>query len=177
MLLSEQEKEIQLTKSADIIWNPFAVDCNDRKILTRLHQMMKEQSDDYFLEKVGMLTSGIIDYLDAIAMTIPYPLDYSVDLDCQSLYKLFDVKIDFQSEDYRENLLNYIKIRHQICRSRLFIFVALKTFFTAQQLEELYEDLKYEKICLLDIENVQKSVLSCEKTILLDKDCCLIELN
>lgn len=176
-VFSEREKEIQLNKSADIIWNPFCVDCNDRKVITKLYQAMKEQSDEMLSEKISEITMGILDYLEQMEGMIPYPLDYSADLDCIGLFKLMDVKMDYKEDGYYDNFVNYIKTIHRICGIGLFIFVSLKSYFTEGQLEEIYKDLMYEKVYILDIENVQKNILSCEKTILLDRDCCIIEMN
>ncbi|MBO6147963.1 MAG: type II-A CRISPR-associated protein Csn2 [Lachnospiraceae bacterium] len=176
-LLFEQDRQISLSKNAEIIRDPFSLECNNKKILSKLYRLMQEQSDDIFIEKIGSITSHIVDYLDGIAASIPYPLEYSLNLDTIGLFKLFDVKIDCYPEDCRENLLNYIKIVHRICGIRFFLCIALKSYFTKEQLEELYADLRYEEICLLDIENVQKSVLPCEKVFLLDRDCCIIEMD
>ena len=48
---------------------------------------------------------------------------------------------------------------------------------TREQYQLLYDTIKYEEVCLLDISNAHEYSIDDEKGYIIDKDLCIIELN
>ena len=76
-----------------------------------------------------------------------------------------------------ERLAEYLKLLHQLCKIQVIIFVNLKTYFSQDELEELYKFAFYEKLFLVLIENREKPKLKEEKVCIIDADGCIINLE
>ena len=104
------------------------------------------------------------------------PLTFDENSDTGDLFKAFDVRIDDESENLVESILQYFLVMSQMANIRLFVFVNLKNYINPEELSKLYQALFYEKIFLLDIEAEQRYSLDEEKAIIIDKDKCVIEI-
>ena len=176
ILVVDGEKELNLARHADVILSPYMINCNDRRLLTRLYQDLTTKSKEVLVQDTAEIVGDIVGYMDKVVALVPYSIDYSLDPDIQGLFKLVDVKFNYREDDLIEQVISYIRLMHQVCGRFLFIFVGLRTYLNEEHMRSLYEDIKYEKIMLLDIENVQKSSIGIEKTFILDRDCCIIEI-
>lgn len=175
-ILSECEKILSISRELECIFNPFALDCNDKKVIHKLYQELKEQAEENLLLETTEINREIILYLQKLLVQVPYALNYEVDLELPALLKIYDVKVDSIGTGMLEKLVEYMKVLNQICHMRIFVFVGLKQYLTREELEKLYEFVFYEKIILCIVEAVQTPRINGEKNWLLDKDLCIIEL-
>lgn len=175
-ILSDCEKIKNISKEVECVFNPFSLDCNNKKVITRLYQELKAQSDCVLQEETAKLNCDIIDYLERLIMTVPYNLKFNCDMDISAIMKMYNVEIENQADSMLENIVEYIKVVSQICGTRTFVFVDLKHFLTYEELEKLYETVFYEKINLIIIEPVHTDKLKGEKCWIIDKDLCIIEI-
>ena len=67
IILSEGEKTLSLSKYAEIIWNPFSVDINNKKILGKLYHELKDISSEEQYREICELNSEIVRYLDNLS--------------------------------------------------------------------------------------------------------------
>ena len=174
-ILSKQDKIVNITKEAECIFNPFSLDCNDKKIINKLYQELKEQADSVLFTEGNELNRYIINYLDKLFMQVPYALDYNIDFDISAILKAYSVKIESYCENLLEQIVEYIKIMNRICNTHVFIFVDLKRYLSEQELLHLYEFVFYEKIFLIIFEGKQSKPIFGEKYWILDEDLCIIE--
>lgn len=175
-ILSDCEKVKNISKEIECILNPFALDCNSKKIISRLYQELKEQAGGVLQEETVKLNCGIIEYLEQLIMTVPYGLKFNCDMDVQSLIKMYGVEIDNQAEGLLENLVEYLKVSEQICGIRTFVMIDIKHYLTGGELKRLYEFAAYQKINLIIIEPVHTGKYDEEKCWIIDKDLCIINL-
>ena len=66
-IFSEGDKILSLEKQAEIIWNPFSIDMNNKKILGKLYHELQTISLEESYDAIGNLNAEIIRYLDAIS--------------------------------------------------------------------------------------------------------------
>ena len=175
-VLSENDKIKNLSKEMEVIFNPFSLDCNSKKIISRLYQEMKAQSDNILQEETAELNGIIMRFLDKVIMTVPYAVKYNCDMDILNVFKMYDVEIDIQTETLLESIIEYIKTVSGICQIDTFVFIDLKRYLTTEELKQLYEFAFYNKINILIIEPVHSEECVGEKCWILDKDLCIIEL-
>lgn len=175
-ILSDGEKLKNISKDVECIFNPFLLDCNNKKIITRLYQELKTQSDNILQEETAKLNCDIIGYLEKLVMTVPYNLKFNCDMDIAAILKMYGVEIDNQADSVLENIVAYMKIVSQICGIKTFVAVDIKHYLTSEELLELYEAMFYEKINLIIIEPVHTDKLDNEKCWIIDKDLCIIDL-
>lgn len=174
-LLVEDEKSFDISKKCEIILEPFSIDLNSRKIISKLFQEIEERADEEFYEEGLMLHSQISAYLEQLLEKLPYPTEYSSAWDLSNVLKMYGVRLSEDCEDQFDKLCSYIKLLSQICGTEIFILVNMKPFFTEKQISELYKMASYGKIHLVLIEfNAGSHRYSEEDTYILDSDGCII---
>lgn len=175
-ILSEQEKIKNISKEAECIFNPFSLDCNNRKVIGKLYQELREQADSVLIEKSAALNSSIVDYIDALLLQVPYALEYKADLDITGLLRLYDVKVGSSGESLLDSIVDYLRIMKQVCGIVVYVFVGLKQYLAEDELRKLYEFAFYEKIQLIIMESSHSRYIDGEKCWIFDKDMCIIEV-
>lgn len=175
-ILSECEKIKNISKEMDCIINPFSLDCNNKKIVTRLYQELKIQADNVLQEETSQLNANIIEFLDRLLLTVPYNTTYEFDMDMANLLKIYSVGIEAKGEKLIDIIVEYLKVMSQLCNIQIFVFVDLKHYLSTEELRQLYQELFYIKIYLIVIEPSQTERLENEKSWIIDKDLCIIEI-
>lgn len=175
-VLSNEEKEIKLSKKVEIILDFYSLDINNKKIITKVYNKLKEISteEDMYVE-TGKINSEIVRYVDKIVDISDYPLEFSIDIDIVDLFKMANVKFlkDYTSE--LDRICDYISVVNEITGKDIFIFVNFRDFFELEELEEFYKFAAYKKIFLIMLENEANNVCNeFEKVFVLDKDLCEI---
>ena len=174
LILSDGEKSLSLEKHAEIIWNPFFVDLNNKKILGKLYHELKEISLEEQYEEIGKMNQVIVKYLDHLSMKTPYPICFDTELEVIDLYKIYGIQFENRGLSLLEKVTEYLKIMASLGGVHLVIFLNLKDYFAENQIKELYKIAFYYKINLLLVEAHQNPKLESERCHLLDKDLCLI---
>lgn len=175
-ILSEKEKRLKISKEMDCIFNPFSLNCNDRRVLNQLYQEIKEQADSFYQEESARLNVTINSFLEHLLVQMPFALKYDINFDIIGLSKLYHVEIDCGGESLLERIMDYLRVMSKICNVTSYVFVGLKQYLLEEELDQLYKFVFYEKIHLLIIETSQMPLLSVEKGWILDKDLCIIGL-
>ena len=176
-VLSEKEETISFAKSVDMIMNPFALDCNSPKVLKAIYQRLEKEADEESGELLQQFQTSAICMLDHFVEDGWYPLTYDLDINLGAVFKMYNLRLDFQEVCLAEKIVNYVKVMHQICGIRAFLFVGLKQLFSKEELQLIYHDILYEEVWLIDFEGCFKPPLEAEHNMILDADLCAIELN
>lgn len=176
IFITDGDKSISLNKDVNMIFNPFSLDVNERKILTKIMGEMQVIGETELYLEMTELNATIITFLDEINQRIPYPLTYSLNLDVQQILKSYAVKIDMQSESLSGRIVNYMRLGHQILGVRLFVFLHLRDYLSRDDLEKMYEMVAYEQISVLLLESRVADKLPQERWWIIDADNCIIEI-
>lgn len=62
-ILSEQDKIFSIEKSSMFLDNPLMVNCNEKRILTRLYKELSEQANTLMYEEYTQINSYIVSFL------------------------------------------------------------------------------------------------------------------
>lgn len=176
-ILSQDEKIKDISKEVEYIFNPFAVECNNKRVLSKLYSELQELVNMNLLQELTEVNQELVNFLDEVIHQVPYPLEFELDLNFQSLLKLYQVKVDIGAGDLLERIIEYLKVMHRICNVRIYAFVGLKQYLQEQEFRQLYEFAAYEKLFLIMLEGRESFRLNSEKYWILDKDLCIIEPN
>ena len=164
----------KLHKYCDIIMNPFSIDFNNKKIISRLYQQLKEIGDD-FIEQQTVINSSVIQFLEMLLERIPYSnLTYKIDFDLEQLFKLYGVKIENETETVLDGLIEYIKILSQMMFVPILFLVNIKSYLSKEEVLELYKMARYHKVHLVLLESIEREIIDFEQLFIIDKDLCLI---
>ena len=174
-VLSDNDKELDLSKCVEIIGNPFAVDINNRKILGKLYAELDELSGkEQMFEKTMRLTATVHEYILDLEQETNYILQFDNELEISALLKALGVRYEVIEDSFFERIVRYIKIAADVLKTKLFVFVNIRSFLSDIQMMELVKEISYQNIKVLFIENQDRDCLEGGFRYIIDKDGCEI---
>jgi len=175
-LLSENEDEIDISKNVELVIDYFALEFNQKKILTKVYNYLKtvSQQDNNYL-KTNELQIEIFQYLEELISFSEYPLVHSAEVDIISIFKAAEIKLETNHETILEKLIEYINIVQEFCGISCIVFVNLKSYLTEEELKQLYTHASYKKVHIILLEGrLYNRIPDLEKIFILDEDLCEI---
>ena len=166
-VLSENDEVLKKKDKLACIVNPLAISLNERKLLSKLGELLKKEilSTELLIEG-NRIISDLESYVINIVQGVEWGLIYSDKMDIQSLLKLADIRFDD------------MKVSCELLHVKCFVFVHLLSYLTEYEVEKFYEYVHYQKICVLLMENRQPDMVKkYSETIIIDKDSCEIHLD
>lgn len=176
-VLSDDFGEKHIDKELECIINPFSIEYSDKKILNALYKEIKEIANEKLQQDYLTLNGAIVSLLDKTIQDLPYSIDFELAPDINGLFKMYDLKIVSDSESLIERLIEYLRLKNQLCGISIFVLVSLKQYFSKEAIKELYKFAFLQKISLILIEPSDGEVILEEKKIIIDKDLCLITVG
>ncbi len=174
-VLSEKDKELDFGKKADIIFNPFAVDVNSRKILNKLYfELVNLSNGEQMYLKTVELLRYLQEYMLDLEQCTEYILEFDQETDISALLKAVSIRYETKDMDFQERLIQYIKILTAMVGVKVFIFVNLRSYLTDYQMQEVIKEMKYQDVKGLFIESQQRGCMEGVKQYIIDVDRCEI---
>lgn len=174
-VLSEDIEEINLSKAAEIVIDPFNIDVNNNRILKRLYSELSQLA---YNENFYMMTNDLFAVLDKYCLDLeqgsPYMLKAEDKTDITAIFKSIGLKLEDISENIAERLSYYIKIMAELMEKRLMIFVNIRSYINADEFEQLIAAAQHNDIGILFIENMQRGFSKNCDWYIIDKDGCEI---
>lgn len=172
-----QNDEIQpFSKCVEIITDILGIDCNEKKLLSRLYQEMEGLALENLISESTGLKSAILCYLEKMCGQVPYHLEYQQEFLPSKIMKMADLKFRSEAGSILEKIIEYLDIASKVQSESIRIFVNLKMFLEEDALQNLYEYAFYNKIALVLIEGVTGKANSMEQITIIDVDKCIIRL-
>lgn len=174
-ILSDCDEIQKIDKKCDILLNPFLIDENSKKILSKLYAEIKEIVFEN-QEKWFKLNSHVLGFIDNIAEQVLYEnIVYDNEADIESILKAYNFKFSTNESIY-EKLMDFIKIGARLLNLDILFLIHFKDYFTDDELLEIYKIACYNKIHLIMIESYEhkKSTMINEKVYIVDSDLCTI---
>lgn len=174
-ILSETEKELDFEKNVEMVMNPLELDCNDKKILTKLYTQLEEIAiGEKMHERTQSFFQEMQNYMLQLDQESEYILDVSYDIDVANFLKAMKLKLEMTGETFLEKIATYMKLVHHLLKKKLMIFVHLRSYLTEVELIQLLELAKYLNVSILLIESSQKSLIKGNGLCIIDADRCEI---
>lgn len=159
-----------------VISNNAKLDYQMGFLVTSLYKELSNVAQEQLVKEEAEINQKIIEFLDKLNDFSTYNLSTDYDLDLVGIFKLYNLKICSDSDNYVEMFIDYLRIVSTICKISVFVILNLKQYFESAELEEIYKICFYEKIILINIEGYQSEPISGDKYYILDKDLCIIEV-
>ena len=173
--LFEGNKKISMVKYAEIVSDPVALNINNRKVLGKLYQELKEISSEEQFLAIKEINTQVVGYLDELCLKVPYPISFRSEVDIHEIFKAYGVELELTTGSLIEKLIAYMEVMKKLCHTSLLVFVNLKCFLNEGQLLELYKAAFYCKMNVLLVENTQRMGLDGESNTILDAENCVIQ--
>lgn len=174
---SSDGKIIEGAKYGAIISDVFHFDLNDKKITSLLHKKLEASALGENIALFNELASKTICFLQELAYSVPFSLDYSEPQPIDYL-KAAGVKLENNYETLEEKIVCYINALIELKGCDYFIFVNLKSALNDEKLSQIYEHCQREQVGLLLIESGKnRPLLKNERAIIITEDLCEILEN
>lgn len=175
-VLSDNEKELDIRKNIELIFHPFTIDLNDKRILGKLYVELEQLAhSEQFFVRTQEMTQYILEYVLELEQRTDYILQTENELDLTMLLKSLSVKYEIMEESYLEKLVQYIKITSQLLKKKLYVFVNIRSYLTDEKMNLLIKEMMYQEIHILFIENQERSCLEGGIRYIIDADGCEIQ--
>lgn len=174
-VLSHNNKIVEISNCMEIILNPFNVQINSKRILTKLYTDLNKlaQSEEMYLQ-TRQIIQTLMEYLLELEQKSDYILTIEQEIDLMLMFKAFGIKHEIIEENYFENLMRYIKIVSGVLGIKVMIFVNVRSYLDNEQMELLLKEAAYQEIQILLIENQKRTCLKETFCYIIDNDKCEI---
>ena len=174
-LLSEEEKELKMSKTCQFLLEPFTLDLNSKRILTVLYRKLGEAGEGYLEQKNHVLSESLSLIDQCIVSSGIQNLTCNTDFSWNDLFKLLDVKIDSQYENLLDKMISYLKILADLRDVRLLILLNFVSFFEKEEIKEIIRMARYLNVTVLFVEKTEPACwYDTESRYIIDKDNCII---
>lgn len=175
-VLAEAKKTLSMAKNACIVTNPLIVNCEDRRIMNQLYKNLSDHVAKEHFEKFAEVNQHIIGFVDYVINTSEYNLVTDTDFVVANLLKYCNVHISTEYENFAEKFIDYLRANKTICKLDVVFGINLKQYFNENYLFEIYKFCFYNKIFLVNVENIKSEAIEGDKYVIINKDLCLLEL-
>ena len=173
--LYEHNENIPIGNNVDVIIDVFNLSSGLKIALNTAYSMIKEtMADENHYENTSEIIKEIINYVKVIVDEQDELLIVDSDLTLTALLKITNVHFQLSDDSILERLCDYMLIKSRYCKTKLFVFINLKTILTRNELINLYDYTSYNKINILLIEGHDSEILNHEYVTILDYDLCEI---
>lgn len=174
-VLSDKEKELDIAKNIEIIFDIFSLEINEKRILNKLYSEMSElaKSEEFFVQTQEVI-QGIQKYLLDLEYATDYILTFEQELELSTLFKAVGLRHEEIEENYFERIIRYVKVVVSILHIKVLVFVNLRSYLTDEQVRELMNEALRQQIRIVFVENSQKNCIEGGKRYIIDKDMCEI---
>ncbi len=174
LILSSNDKELVLNKSAEIVSDPFGIDLNNKKLIGRIYQDLISESKELKAEKVYEVQNMLENYIMELCDNSEYSITYDHDPDFAGILRSFNVRVDTEDFDVINRLVSYIRLVHRVLHTSLFIFVNVRDFLNDDMMELFYRSIRKEEIYIFMIERQEYKKMDWIDRMIIDSDLCLI---
>ena len=174
IILTEDESIINLSKNVMLLFDIFNVDFNNKKILSKIfskvaNNIKLEKSID---NKYDEITLEVLKYMREQLNELSFEYTIKENIEIEDILKIINFKIDLEYYNkVDEKIMFLIDLISEFNLVKILILVNVKTYFTDEELVEIYKYCNYKEVNLLLIENtVNETLLKYEKKLYIDND-------
>lgn len=150
----ENYEEVPLSKSLWLLYSPYTIDLNERKILTKLYKEMESGIYAEYVEEYLEIERTLLSLVDRIQLGGHLPMQHDDRLPVPDLLKIMNLKMEQDSEqDIIERLYSYIELVTKYFQSKGFVCVQFRDFFTDEQLRVFAQEMSMEHIGVVFLES------------------------
>ena len=174
-VLSDGEKELGIAKNVEFLDSVLDLDVNERKILGKLYADLEQLA---YSEKFVVRTQEMIQYMRTYIFELEQETDFMLEVDdgvdMSAIFKGNGVKLEAVETGILEKIVHYIKVARLLLKKQVFVFVNVRRYLTARQVEQLIKEAAYQEVQILLIENVMRDCVNSARRCIIDSDKCEI---
>ena len=171
-VLSEHEKELNISTWVELIDNCLHFTLNEKPLLNKITAAMERAAvSEAFFMKTAELLRQLEQYIDALAF------EFDCDIHCErctagSVLKAAGVSLRDEYDDPLERLADYMELIREFDKDKLFVILNLRSFFADEPVEKFLETVSTHGYHVLLLDCVDRKKLPLEQRITIDNDLC-----
>ena len=175
IIFSINDSTVDLEKYGLIIYNPFQISLNDKKIITAMYkELEKNCHNENNIALIQQIESKSFELFNNLLLDFDYTFEYNEEIDLIKLFSSFNLKFtEFEYSNYVELLTNYIKLNSTFNKSKIVVSFGTLSLLSKEELILFEKELAYNDIAMLDISYVGDRIIE-NKDLVIDEDWCII---
>lgn len=174
VILSGKDKELSIQKKLELITDPVDFDINTASILNKVAAKVNSVAmDEVHFEQSQRILADLEKFLYDILLDMDADF-YCDKLSMPALVKASGIKAEVCQNSLLELLYSYMKLVREFDTDKLFVFVNLRSFVTAEELQKFFGTVKSHGFQVLFLENREYPSMEEETKLIIDKDLCEI---
>ena len=174
-VLSDHDKEINIGKNVEMLFNPLQLAENQKKLLSTFIKSLAEKAVSETYWRTGQeLNSEIQKFFGRLETEYPFDFCINPEVDFTALAKAMGIQIETQYDTDLERLLQYCLMTKELLKTKLVIFWNLRMYFSEEEMALFYAEIRRREWRVLLIEHLLGRKLPEEKWYIIDKDNCEI---
>lgn len=171
---SEDNNIFDLNKYSLIIYNPFQIELNERKLVNAMYKTLEKtltNDDNMLLNEIERISFTIFDNL---LQNTDFSFEYDININTQSLFQAFNIsfpKVEYNN--YLELISTYFKLYSKFNKTKIIISFGLLSLLEKEEIVALEKELDYDNLVLIDISYNGNNKIN-EKDLYIDEDWCII---
>lgn len=172
--LTKTGKPLKFNDEVDVIINPIKLDFGNRKASTNLLKILVQASlsEDFYLE-TNELKTKIVRFLDNLIDSENFRFEVEAgDFNLDQIAKAVNFHVVDDEDDFVELLTNYLEMMRELAKTKLFVFIALRSFLSDEELLRFTKNIADREINILLIEDQTRPKIEPISRMTIDADLC-----
>lgn len=172
-ILSDNDAILDISKNIILITDVFEISGLSKQLKNKLQQYVESSydNDDLYQD----VYQKLIEFGNDLTNSSPYPLCFNQEISKFDIIKLLDIQFEHNYSSLLEEVIDYIDIFSQIIKTKLFVFVSLRSFLTDEEFNNFMKIMDYKGIRVLLIERYLSLDNGINNNVhIIDKDLCVI---
>lgn len=174
IVFSENFSPIKFKGNICFVPNFFTVDFSS-VFMKKIYDDLSEYANTYLFDETVGLKSAVLSFLEKLSSEFDYDFDFKDGLEISDLLKVQNFKPSLSRENLLSTLLDFIILTKKYSKAKCFVLLNLHDFFSLQELELFYKEIKIQNIDILAVESTKRFDTSPSETVyIVDEDMCEI---
>lgn len=172
--LTEVGKSLKFSEEVDVIINPLKLDFGNRKAMTNLLKILVRTSlsEDFYFE-TNELKTKIVRFLNSVIDSENFRFEVGADdFSLDQIAKAINFHVVDDEDDFVELLTDYLEMMRELARTKLFVFIALRSFLSDAELCRFCRNIADREINVLLVEDQTRSKIEAISRMTVDGDLC-----
>ena len=172
-ILSDNDEILDISKNILLITDVFEISGLSKQLKNKLQQYVESSydNDDLYQD----VYQKLIEFGNDLTNSSPYPLCFNQEISKFDIIKMLDIQLEHNYSSLLEEVIDYIDIFSQIIKTKLFVFISLRSFLTDEEFNNFMKIMDYKGIRVLLIERYLSLDNGINNNVhIIDKDLCVI---
>jgi len=176
LVFSENYKPFEFVKKGLFISDPLSPSFDSKKLLGKINSALEEMAKDDAAPLFREVRESLLALAEKLSLLSELSITYDGEISAATVIKLLGFRVDRYDMTLPEQLDAYLRLCASYLGIHLFVIPNLHLYFTAEEIDAVYESAALHHIALLILEGADDaSLIGVENRIIVDADLCLID--